>query len=227
MGALKWLRKAQIVLIPAVIFLLNCAMGLWLSVKIDNALLAEKMVEKRLDIDLICAQIDDYVERDNDWDTYDYSAALRRSMAYLDEQPMTYAGMFDEDMRDISQRTESYAGSPFEPMADLSFVDAACRNDHGDYIMPFTPRDEKTRDMHIYYRWVPSDRALTGRYLLVVAISSYSVTTPVSTQIVSALAVNIISALIVVIVYAAKSIRLGYIYDMREGDPWRGEIDES
>ena len=226
MKLIKWLRNASVLLPAIVMVVINIVAGLWLTNAVTSALLREKMVEKRLDLDLICVQIDDYVERDKDWGIYDYGATLRKSMEYLDAQPMTYAGVFTEDLQDISIRTESYAGSPFEPMLCEDFVAAVNSADSGDCVQSFTPHGEKPRDMHIYFRWVPADSSLTGRYLTIVAISKYSVTVPVSTRVAIVMSINIITALVCVVWYGIKSVELGHIRKLRKGEPWRGELYE-
>ena len=183
-----------------------------------------------MDVDLICTQIDDYVERDDDWETYDYSAALRTSMAYLDAQPMTFAAMYDEDGNDISDRTESYEGAPFIPMLDPNFLDEVCKNESGDYVMAFTPKGEPTRDMRIYYRWVPSNRQLEGRYLLVVAISTYSISTPMAVWYTIGSVGNIIITFAIEVALVLLYIRAGRFYDARDGrgeEKWRGDTDDN
>jgi len=149
---------------------------------IDNMLLAEKLIEKQFQIDLIAEQTDRFIEKGDDWPSeYDYyTDTIIVSIEMIDELEMTYAAVFDEELNNITLRSPSYEGSAFEPTVSTDFVEAIKTNETGDFIMPFKPNGAKERDMYIHYQWLPSDAAMANRVLAVVAISKYTINTRVS-----------------------------------------------
>jgi Signal transduction histidine kinase len=149
---------------------------------IDRMLLAEKLIEKQLAVELIAEQTDISIKKDKDWDSaYDhYIRSLLVSMELLDRVHMTYAALFDENLQNLSARSPSYEGSPFEPNLAPEFARNVKANESGNLVLPFTPPGAKTRDMYLHYRWLPSDKSLPHRVLAVVAISMYTINTKIS-----------------------------------------------
>ena len=152
---------------------------------IDSMLLAEKLIEKEIQMNIVSEQIDNALEKNNDWveEREYYIDTVLTSMEMIDALDMTYAAVFDEDLHNISARSPSYEGSAFEPIQNAGFVDATRANEVGDYVMPFTPKGSEERDMYIHYQWIPSDPALPNRLMAVVAISKYTVNTRISTWV--------------------------------------------
>ena len=149
---------------------------------IDRMLLAEKIIEKQLEIDLIAEQVNLSMRKHNDWDSNreHYTDSLITGLELLDRVPMTYAAVFDENLQNLSVRSPSYEGSPFVPESFPSYVEAVKATETGDLILPFTPPGSEERDMYLHYQWIPSDSALPHRFLAVVAISKYTISTKVS-----------------------------------------------
>ena len=192
---------------------------------ISESLLQEKIVEKHLEIDLICSQIDAFIASDADWGAYDYEKSLQNSMAIIDEQPFTFAALYTERLEDVSRRTPSY-DTPFVPLDYPEFAKAIADNEQGDIVLVYAPGgDAKPRDMHVYYRWVPTDETLQGRYLLAVAVSQYSVTNKaidwISLGNMPLIIINLISGGITVGLVAY----LGDIYRSRRGPKRRERIE--
>ena len=76
--------------------------------------------------------------------------------------------------------------------------------------------------MLVYFRWVPTDTAWGNRLLTVVAISRYSVDTPLSGWIVYGTASLIIVTTLLNLVLVAMLCNLGNIYSKRKGRvKWR------
>ena len=150
--------------------------------EIDNMLLAEKAIEKQFQLSLMAGQVDRFIDKSDDWtDEYDhYVDTILAGIEVLDQANMTYAALFDENLQNLSARSPSYEGSPFEPGTFPEFVEAIKTNGAGDLVLPFTPPGSKERDMHLHFRWMPSDPALPNRVLAVVAISCYTVNTKIS-----------------------------------------------
>ena len=204
--------------------LLMIAFSVFFSILMDeigNAILHEKMVEKRLNIDLIDSQIDRFIELDEDWDTYDYVSILAYDMQKLDEMPLTFAALYDFELNNISARSPSYESKPFDPMSYEEFVIAVNNNERGDLIVPFAPPDSEERDMLIYFRWVPTDTTLEKRLLTVVAISRYSVDTPLANWIVYGTVTLILITTLLNLALVAVLCNLGTVYPNRIRRKWR------
>ena len=149
---------------------------------IDRMLLAEKLIEKQLGIDLIAEQTDRSIKKYNDWESAHehYIDSVVISVELLDRVEMTYAAVFDENLQNLSARSPSYEGSPFEPNVFPEYVAAVKANERGNLVLPFTPPGREKRDMYLHFRWLPSDKVLPHRLLVVVAISRYTINTKVS-----------------------------------------------
>ena len=169
------------VIVIAVIYLTIKATVCWGStVNINNGLLHEKFTEKVQQVDMLASYIDEMVVVDKDWGIYDYVRTLHGAIDYLDEQHMTFAAQYvylGEKLTEASSRTPSYTDSPFDPTVYPEFTTAVSSQDSGQMVLPFTPKGEPERDMYTYFRWIPTEDTLTGRILVVVAISQYTVQT--------------------------------------------------
>ena len=214
----KYLR--YIVLLPLLVMLLATFYFAWVTSEINTTLLAEKRLEKKLEIDLIADQIDDFLVADGDWYTYAYEPIITKRLASLDAQPYTFAALYDSALNNISARTPSY-NSFFEPTSYPGFADEARRNVSGYAVLSYKPDGEKARDMYVYYRWIPTDTDLSGRYLAVVAVSNYSVTNRISDWVgIGAMALIIVVTALNVILTMLLA-RLGHIYEQRNGGKHR------
>ena len=217
----RW--KVFLLLIPLIFSI--AAGGYFYNVtrEIDNTLLEEKYLEKVLEIDLIDSLVDSLIVIDDDWYTYDYIRLLLESIDLLDAQPFTFAALYNSELESLSHRTASYADL-YDPFLNEEFKEAVLSNERGHFISEYTPIDAPTRDMHLYYRWVPTDTSLDGRLLTIVAISQYTVTNHAADWvgwggivIITVTAIlNIISVLLIT--------ELGWIYKAREGDKYRKEM---
>ena len=180
----KAMSKLRIsILVPTIIAILVLLFFGMLQKEIELMLLSEKVVEKAGSIDMITEQADRFVLHNGKWDeNYEiYLDTLLGSVEMIDRLPMTYAAVFDHALQNVSARSPSYEGSPFEPNADLGFIQAVQANDSGDYELPFTPPGAEERTMYIHYRWLPSDAATVNRFLVVVAISRFTINTRIAT----------------------------------------------
>jgi|GEM_PF-4339343 len=149
---------------------------------IESMLLNEKVIEKHFQIDMIAEQTQHLIDKGIGWiEEHDYHVdTILSSMEKIDQQDMTYAAVFDEDLQNVSARSPSYEGSAFEPTASSAFVQAIGENESGNFVLPFKPKNSDERAMYIYYRWMPSGDTQTNRALAVVAISKYTVNTRIA-----------------------------------------------
>jgi Signal transduction histidine kinase len=174
--------------------------------EIDRMLLAEKTIEKQFQLDLIANQADRFVDKSDDWaNDYDhYLETFLASIEMLDQAHMTYAALFDENLQNLSARSPSYEGSPFEPTVFPEFVEAVKTNKSGELILPFTPPGAEERDMNVLFRWMPSNDNLENRVLGVVAISRFSVNTQISNWILIMSICLVVVVLVVAIIIWRK-----------------------
>ena len=179
----SWKKEHKIrVLILLVVAVAILAIFNVISSGVDNMLLAEKLIEKQLALDLIAEQTDSSIKKHNDWETsYEhYVSSVLTSMELIDRVPMTYAAVFDANLQNLSARSPSYEGAPYKPDDFPDFITAVKANEHGSLALPFTPPGSKERDMFLHYKWLPSDPTQPNRLLGVVAISKYTINTKVS-----------------------------------------------
>ena len=170
---------------------------------INDMLLAEKLIEKQFQIELIAEQTARFIEKGDDWasDNDYYIETILISMEMIDALNMTYAAVFNENLENVSARSPSYEGSAFEPTESAEFVNQIVSTEFGHFVMPFTPKGSKERDMHLYYEWLPSDPTLPNRVLAVVAISKYTINTRLSTLMQTA-GVLLVIAIFVAAIFA-------------------------
>ena len=152
------------------------------SYGITSMMLKEKLIEKQLTLQIISNQLDNIIKKDKDWiDAYRYyKDDIIADVELIDKVPMTYAAVFDKELQNLSARSPSYEGSLFMPERFFVFIEAIHSNEKGVVVLPFAPAGDKTRDMHVYFRWMPSDSSLDQRFLVVVAISEYTINTTIS-----------------------------------------------
>ena len=208
------------VIVPAVIFALFGLAYQSLNVEIEKSLLREKFIEKQQSVDLIASQIDAYVAVDADWGVYNYEVILSAGLAQVDEQAFTYAALYDAHLDNISARTPSYSLA-FEPLEDNAFADTVLTTERGEYVMPYTPDGDVTRDMHIYYRWIPTDSALDGRYLAIVAVSKFSIQNTLPRGIWTLPLALCLTTVVCDMAAVWLLCYLGEIYVSRKGEKWR------
>ena len=212
----KWLA-----LIPILLTVGICIYFRLLIPNINSALLDEKFTEKQRAVDRIAEDVDEFIAADADWGVYNYERILSHSMASEDAQPFTFAALYNYELVNLSARHPSYT-SAFEPLLYPAFRALATAEESGTFIMPFTPEGEPERNMHIYFRWVPTDPTLEHRYLLIVAISNYSVTNHVAAWVsTGGLAVVVLTSILNVIMVAIIT-KAGTFYDKRKGGKWLG-----
>ena len=216
----KWGR--YLLLIPIIFAVAVCFYFANLTKEIDHALLEEKFLEKRLNVDIIAGQLDEYIAADADWGVYNYQRILSQGLAYLDAQPFTFAALYNERLENVSERTASYTDL-FEPLGYHEFMAAVTENESGTAVLSYKPPEAEARDMHIYYRWMPTDAELKGRFLAVIAVSKYSVATTAAAWVGWGAAIQTIVTTLLNIIMVAIIVRMGTLYGKRQGEKWRGD----
>ena len=216
-----------LVIVPILVITLFALAYQNLSVKIEESLLREKFVEKQQSVELLAAQIDAYVETPAYQNGYGrFELILSAGLAKVDAQAFTYAALYDEALDNVSARTPSYS-SAFEPVLNTEFSSVVFDNESGTYIMVYAPEDGEPRDMHIYYRWIPTGTNHADRYLAIVAVSKYSIesTLPAAVWILPMVSCGVTTIFISIACWLLCY--LGNIYVSRKGVKWRGGADDS
>ena len=191
----------------------------------ENTLVREQAWEKQQDVQLLCGIVDKLVEMDKaTGHSYGYEEVLQFAVTYIESNyTSTYAQVFDEQRNPLTPLSPGVGGGQkHNPMDYPEFVEAVTHNESGTLVYWYETEEAGGRFVHTCYRWVPSDVEHTSRYLVVVSISKYTIAEsrdPMLTY--GAFALIVFAALM--IVFAALLIsELGYIYEKREGDKWRG-----
>jgi hypothetical protein len=210
--------------------IVNAGVHRWNVGAVTDALLEEKFLESKKHLDFLCNHVDNEVEIDLDWGMYHYGDILKLDMEWLDGQYMTYAALFNEELELLSERSESVEAQPFEPFLDkehgaefTALVRAAANREgrdtveNGEYIMRFAPDGAEPRDMYIYFRWVPTDSNLNSRFLVIVAVSEYSVISEINERMSFVGLVNIALSYLGEFAVILFVMSLGHIYEQRSG----------
>ena len=168
-------------LIPITVMILSSVFFSMLRKQGETSLINEKFAEKKLEVAMMANHADAFIAKDNDWgQQHDYyQQSLVFDMEALDKQNQTYAVVFDSNLKQLSKQ-DFYNGG-FDPMLYPSFLDAVRVNDMGDMVFHYTPADTAAngpeRDVYVHYRWIPTGSSYQDRFLVVVAISKYTIVT--------------------------------------------------
>ena len=146
-----------------------------IQIDATRAALNEKAMERQINLDIIGSQIDRFIELDDDWDSYDYKSIVAYSLEYLDNLDMTFAAAYDANFKELSERAPSYINAPFEPIEQAAFLDAIAENESGMIDLWYEAEGVTGRTMKTAWKWIPTDNSLDNRFLLVVAVSEYSI----------------------------------------------------
>ena len=217
------LWRQLLVLVPMILLICCGTAYLKVNTEVQEALLEEKFSEKQQSVALLAAQIDAYVVSPAYKAGYgQYVPILSAGMAQIDAQPYTFAALYNTTLGNLSARTPSYSSS-FEPLDDVAFAQTVRMNNEGTYLMLFAPEGEAEREMHVYFRWIPTDDTVPERYLTVVAVSKYSVENmlPASVWVLPGMVCLVMTLATTAAIYLLAY--LGDIYVSRKRPKWRGE----
>ncbi|GHU66067.1 hypothetical protein FACS1894184_03150 [Clostridia bacterium] len=144
------------------------------------------------------------------------------SMNILDSMDMTFAALYNEDLIYIPSFTLRQKTPLFQPELYPEFIYAVSHNERGEIMLINEVDSIAARDVYVYYRWVPTDKTLEGRFLTVVAISSRSVRSRVSNGLATWIIGLILITTALNFALVAMLCKLGDVYGNRaSGDKWR------
>jgi len=190
----------------------------------EDVLVRETAFEKQQDIALLAEVIDQIAEMDRDIrGYYGYEAVLTHAVQFIESNyHLTYAQLFDANLTPLIQtHPGAGGGQKHDPLEYPEFIYAVTHNESGSLTYPYTTPEAGTRDVYLTFRWVPTDINHTSRYLIAVGISKYTVSTKLDNLVVYGAIALIVVAAVFILGSSVLVIKLGHIYDMREGDKWR------
>jgi len=210
------------VMLPVVFLILNALFFAYASREVRNTLFLEKYDEIVTSVDMLAA-----VEEKTDCEWFDHEKTIRDAAEFMDRYYQVFAGAYkfsDGNLVLISERF--YETSPFEPLDYPVFIETVLSHENGNLVIRYTPENQEYRDLHIYFKWMPSFLPPQEQYLVAAGVSKYSITKTVSLwvsvgQWVSTAITFVINTLLIILIA-----RLGHIYEQRNGDKWREEWGE-
>ena len=207
--------KRKYLLISAIVILMMfCGYFYFAFNHINEILLKEKYSDRKFNIDLICDEIDHFVEFNNNWEDYDYGKILSNVVSKTDATLGTYAELFDEGLNSLSQRSPLYKDAPLDPKEYPELVGSVRSSMRGETSIWFDKEGAIPQTVHIYYRWVPTDNSSENKLLVILGVSKYSVDTSFESWIIyGAVSLIIISAVLII----SAVVLLCYLWNVLSG----------
>ena len=161
-------------LLPAAVMIAFSLFFVNLSNAMDASLMNANFADKKLTVEMMAYQTDEFISQDKNFDTdHDYyRTCLIFNTELLNTAYKTYAEVFSQDLQPLSKNDNL-----FNPTIYPTFLLAVHNNDSGDLILSYKTDGAPAMDMHVYFRWIPTDKQYNNRFLVVVAISRDTVIT--------------------------------------------------
>ena len=147
----------------------------------------------------------------------DNEVCILHFMKYLDAKPLTFAAAYLPHAGELTLLTERDYATNFDPRNFEVFMDAISQDDEGSMIIGFTPDGGEHRDMYLFFMWVPDYSEPTERYLLVAAVSRFSITIKLERWVTLAPLVGVVALFFICCWVIYLKVKLGHIRDMRNG----------
>ena len=211
-------KRKYLLLLPLVFIIFNAVYFRQATVEIKDTLLQEKYTEIVNFVDALTVTVDADVERGREG----YETTIEDAVKFIDNLPLVFAAAYTLNDGELVLFPElrNYETN-YEPTDYPEFVNAVLTHESGELIMGFTPENQPYRDMHIYYRWMPTISDVQTHYLVVAAVSQYSVTAKVAEWVSVGQIINTIVTFVIILTLIMLLARLGYVYGSRNGDKWR------
>ena len=223
MSIFNYPKRKYLALIPILFLLLNAFYFQYATEEIQKAMLKQKLLEVTDATNMLAAAVEGNEERF--W--LDHELNIKNSAEFLDKLYQIYGAAYKQTDNGLELITDrSYETSPFEPLEYPEFVEAVTGSERGNLIINYAPENQDYRDLHIYFRWMPLYSPENERFLVIAGVSKYSIITKISTLVSVGQWVNTLITFLLNMVLIIMLARLGYIYDQRTGDKWRGKRKE-
>ena len=174
-------KYRYLILIPLVFLLLNAVYYRYMMAEINNKLLQEKFNQVIADVDILGQSISEFVNTDHDWGVYDYADKVCKLTATIGNLPNTIADVYRKTEFGLVMLSQRAAGQKsFDPLLYQQFNAAVAKQEHGQLVLNWTADNQKIQHMYVYFRWIPTGPKYENRFLVVVAVSQQSITTPMA-----------------------------------------------
>jgi hypothetical protein len=201
------------VLVPMVILIIMAVIFWHAEVAINDAMLESKKVEIHNEVDMMA------VGASVAPNLCDYQSSLESMVAHLDARPLIFAGAYSQvDGQSLELFTDRDNATTFDPTEYDEFQYSIKGAESGWVMIGFTPDGGVYRDMHLYWRWLDDSSDTGDRYLIVAAVSKFSITVQVARWATIAPFASILVTFLLDVWLAIFLIRLGYVHGMRNDD---------
>ena len=191
--------------------------------EINDTLLHGKMLEVEHIVDVIAAASEANPSR-----TWGHHLSnIKDSVGYLDELPLVFAAAYMPTNNGLEIITRRDNATTFSPLVYPEFLTAVKNSERGELVIGFHPDGGLYRDMHLYFRWMPLYSPPDERYLVVTAVSEFSITIKVADWVLSTPLRNTIMTGLICLWNIIMSLRMGKIWSKRKGEKNRLEAGDS
>ena len=198
-----------------------CVMLTLINIGVETAttqnLLENKCEEVKNELGMIAAAVN--ADPTDPWDSHKDN--ILHFMAFLDAKPLTFAAAYAQSGSDLLLMTKRDNATNFDPRNFNAFRDAIKKNDDGEVVIGFTPTGGVYRDMYLYYMWVPDYSEPHERYLLVAAVSKFSITVKLARWVTIANLFGTVINVLLCLWNMRWKVILGHISDWRKGNKHR------
>jgi len=214
-------KQKYLMLLPILFLIFNAVFFRFLTNEIQNALLMEKYDEVVNHVNVLSAAAD--FEAENEWTIAEDN--IRVAVEFIDRLYQVYAGAYKLCGNELELITERfYETSIFEPLDYAEFCDTVFTAETGYIVIGYTPEGQTYRELHLYFKWMPSNINSEERYLVVAGISDYSVTVTISEWISISQWVSMGVTFIIHTALITILVRFSHIYRKHNRDKPQGEI---
>ena len=200
-GHNKYLVFGAIAILIAYCFYFNHVFA-----KQEESLITNKALEKRQDIGLLAGLVDKLVEMDHETGGYHgFEEILIFAVQYTEtEFHSTFAQVYDENMIPLIEQSPGVGGGKkHDPRDYQEFLDAVekAKEDGtlaGDLVYTYDTPQAGSREVHMTFRWMPTDTTHSSQYLVAIGISKYTIIGQVDTlTIYGAVSLIVVTALFI------------------------------
>ena len=151
----------------------------------EEARVKEKALDRQQEVNLLSGIVDLLVEHDGTAGGITYEEVLDYSLKYIEaEFSSTFAQLYDEDLNPLLELSPGVGGGQkHNPLDYPEFIEAVTNNEFGSLTYWYETPQAGGREVFMTYRWVPTDVDHDSRYLIAVAISKYSISEQLATNI--------------------------------------------
>ena len=212
-------KKKYLLLLPIVILLLNAFYFQYATKNIEDTILQEKYLETVNHVNMLAAAVE--ANETRFW--LDHEKNIVDSVAFIDRLPLTFAATYKPVNGMHMLISERDDATNFDPRVYPEFREAVATQDNGKLHVRFTPANGRPRDMYLYFTHMPMYSPPEQRYLVVTAVSKYSVISSVPAWVSAGQWVSMIITFFLNMWLIVLVVRLGVVNEQRGADKQREE----